>query len=142
MSALHLCRESGAQGREGVFVCCGNIKLHCAAQVACATLHTAPETSPEAHLLSAFSISIAKLLLLPLPLLPLPHTRALLITVKYIYFPFDFSFHQFVVAPLRSIDLQQVACLMFALHGQLVCGCRLLSWLSELICCEETNIRC
>lgn len=41
--------------------------LHSAAQVAWATLHTAPETSPAAHLLSAFSISIAKLLLLSPP---------------------------------------------------------------------------
>lgn len=117
MSVLQLCRGWGG----GVCAVATSL-LHSAAQVAWATLHTAPETSPAAHLLSAFSISIAKLLLLSPPPPPAP-SRALLITVRYIYFPFDFSFHQFVVAPLRSIDLEQVACLMLALPAQLVCGC-------------------
>lgn len=70
------------QGR-GVCVCAVATSLqHSAAQVACATLHTAPETSPAAHLLSAFSISIAKLLL-PFSLPSPPPSSPLLGTINY-----------------------------------------------------------
>lgn len=132
MSALQLCRGGG-----GGCVCCGNITAaQRSSSCMCNPPHTAPETSPAAHLLSAFSISIAKLLLLPLlspsPSLPLSGT----INYSPIYlFPV-----WFLVSPVcccfAMLDRSRTGCVFDARTVWATClrlHSRLLSWLSEVM---------